>query len=282
MERRRRLPILGCLARSYGLLFGNPAAFLRAAALPFLLSLLIGLGLGRLAWIGAQGPENQAGTAIVLLAFLGYLPLLLFFVTWTRFALLGEALAAPRFLPRIAGYHGRVLLYGLALGLAFGATFLLLSTAMITVGSLLTLLLPAGFSDDSVAQAFGAWSGLLAGLVTLYLFCRLSFLLSAAALAQDIGIKTAWETTRRQGLWWLLGIFLALAPVMLASLLIDLLLTAMAVGGAGPDGLLSPGGFAAQVLRIALQYIMTGALVGFIAFAFEAVRGDPAGEELGP
>ncbi len=269
---RRRLPILRCLARAYGLLVGNPGAFLRAAAVPFALSLLIGMILHQLVPVSAQTPEGAAGTTILLLAFFGYLPLLLFFVAWTRFALLGEVLAAPRLLPRIAGHHGRVLLFSLLLGLAFAATFLLLSTTMIGVGSLLTLFLPAGFSDDTVAQAFGAWSGLLSGLVTLYLFCRFAFLLAAAALDQNIGIKAAWRSTRRQGLWWLLGIGLALAPVMALALLTEVLLTALATSGAGPDGVLTADGIAAQVLRIALQYLMTGALVGFIAYAFEAAR----------
>lgn len=269
---RRRLPILHCLARAYGLLFGNPLAFLRAAAVPFVLSLLIGMVLHQLAPVTAQNPEGAAGTYFLLLAFFGYLPLLLFFVAWTRFALLGEVLAAPRLLPRIAGYHGRVLLFSLLLGLAFAATFLLLSTTMIGIGSLLTWFLPAGFSDDSVAQAFGVWSGLLSGLVALYLFCRLAFLLAAAALGQDIGIKAAWRATRRQGLWWLLGIGLALAPVMALAVLAEVLLTALATSGAGPGEFLAANGIAAQVLRIALQYLMTGALVGFIAYAFEAAR----------
>lgn len=225
---------------AYDIWFASLGQWLKAAALPLALTLLLDFAL-RHSQLQAGGPGPfVGGLRPVLWTIVEAIIYTLLGVAWHRWAILSER---PRLLPPITGQHLRFLAWALAL------TFL------------------TQFAWGSVFQIFLALSELSRGMivlgaiggvvVSLYFLSRVSLLYPAAALGDRLGLLGAWEMTRKQG-WALFWAFvLVCIPMVLGFLLFGAVL-----GGA------ILGAFAGGV---PIGHGLPGSLTWFFGAAFSAV-----------
>lgn len=199
----------------YDLWFGSFGLWLRAAALPFVLLILIDYAMLRSLAEARQagGPEPLAHDLRVALGIVvDAIIYTLLGVSWHRWALLSER---PRLLPAIGSEHLRFMAWALAL----------MFLSQFAAGTVMSLVLAIA------SQSFNAiLAGALAAfIVSLYFIARMSVIYPAAALGQRLGLLGAWQMTRKQGwaLFWayilvcipLIAIFLLLGAFFGAAIL---------------------------------------------------------------
>ncbi len=196
--------------------FGQLGQFVRAAAVPLLLSiaiLLLDFSLRALAFTGTLplDPEGWPATVLVLVtSLLALLPFSLLGIAVTRMSYLGPQ---PGLLPaRVLGrrtfvYAGYLLLLLVALILMMAISFF----AGIAVVQATNL-------GETIAGPLLAALGGFAGFGLLfYLLLRFSLVLPAVALDEKLGLGGSWRLTRR-GSFKLLGVFLLLILVLLLAM----------------------------------------------------------------
>lgn len=208
------------LASGYRGVFGHFGSFLVAAALPWLLVLVVEILLTRdlaatLQGAIASGQVNSYGflrsfqgnvqTVFWLEFIAGFVTSILFAVAWHRF-MLGHG--RPRLLPAIGGRH-----------LAFFGYSLLLALPLV-IGGFLGGLVSSGLSTRSV---FVALLPVIVGvLVGLYCSLRMSLCLPAAAVGESaVGPGYSWEAMRGKVLVLFFASLFAALPLALVMWLLQ-------------------------------------------------------------
>ena len=279
----QRVPIGQTMRGAYAAVFGSLGLLFKAAALPFLLSLVV-LGLSLM----------TGGSAFLsfVLTVVGFVPYTLFGVAWHRLTLLGPAQGAPVVFPawrrrhwRFLGYVATItgLFYLLVLPfIAFGTSnFTVEGAAMVGTTTLILAL------------------AVLAAIVALpYMLLRFSFVFPAAAVDEDYGLANAWAHTRGQGFRLLATLFVTALPMLIviglaSSLLSTLVLSDVAATAQGAD--ISPEDALRQVIAdnavpfalvqlvlAALNYIVMALMVSAISIAFIFCTGWVPAPSAGP
>ena len=180
----------------------------------------------------------------------------LFAVSWHRLALLGER---PRLIPEVRSEHIRFALVVFALGLCL--------SSIMSIGFLFTLLPPAGMAT------------ILALILALLVYVKLSMLLPAAAVGVPCRIQDAWQMTSGQVLTLFWASLLALLPIIFGSLLLTLLLP-----GAQPklfgEGLLAD--LVLLAVEALLNYFTLAMMVAIISLAYKEIAGLPLASNKNP
>jgi MFS family permease len=182
------------------LVLGHPGLLLRAAAAPFLLSVL-------LAAVTLVAPAHPLLSVVFAVA--GLVPYAIFGVAWSRVTLLGMAAARPPLAPAWAPRHWRFFGYLAAVGaVAFG-----LVVPPLIFGAIQAYMAATQTPSDAVMVAL-----LIAEIVVvvgiLYFLARLSFVFPAAAVDEAYGLRHAWAHTRDQGLRLLATLAFSVVPML--------------------------------------------------------------------
>jgi len=180
----------------------------------------------------------------------------LFAVSWHRLALLGER---PRLIPEVRSEHIRFAL--VAFALVFGLSSILM------VGFAFTLVQPAGMAT------------ILALILALLVYIKLSMLLPAAAVGVPCRIQDAWRMTSGQVLPLFWASLLALLPIIFGSLLLTFLLS-----GALPklfgEGLLA--NLVLLAVKTLLNYFALAVMVAIISLAYKEITRLPLAGNKNP
>lgn len=268
----RAVPVGATMGEAYRAVFSSLPLLLRAAALPFALSLVV-LALAFMA--------GDSAVLSFVLTVVGFVPYTLFGVAWHRLTLLGQAQGAPALFPSWRPRHWRFL------GYVIGVTALV-TLAAIPASVLLTW---AQRNSDVSGLTAVLLSGIpmLSMLALLYVLLRCSFVFPAAAVDERYTLANSWAHTRRQALR-LLAILIVtalpmLAPIWAVSALFgSLLLPEMGPPGGPaevtPEAALrqaisdNAAGFVlAQLVLVALNYVLMALMVSAISIAFRTATG---------
>lgn len=271
----RRVPVGATVREAYAAVSSRPGLLLRAAALPYVLSIVFAL-------LALYAQDNVALALVVMV--LGFVPYTLFGVAWHRLTLLGPAAAAPAWVPGWKPRHWRFLGYALAL-------LAIVYLVSLPIGLMAGMMgLGAAEAELTPGQA-GSLALLLIGaaIALAYLTMRFSFVFPAVAVDEAYGLAHAWAHTRGQGfrlLWTLIvtGLPVAVLFWALGALLDATLLPEMAAP-AGPEGGPTPEAvrrFAAehagpilllQLVAAALNFVLVALLVSAVSIAFRTCTG---------
>ncbi len=272
-EALRKLPVVATAKEAYARVFGNPHLLVRAALMPFCLSLALIL-------LGFTVPLVSALS--VGIALLGLVPYTIFGVAWHRLTLLGPVAGAPPRLPIWAARHWRFLGYLIA-------TMLIGSAATAVVFSLgLMAIRPESGSLPAVADLMP-----IAGFaIVAYIMIRLSFVFPAVSVDETYRLRHAWIHTKGQGLRLLGATVIAAAPIAVLVWGGGEILGALLFAGPEPghDGLPAIAQMEAfvktnlgallliQTLTAAINYVLMALMVSVISIAFRICTGwVPAG-----
>lgn len=182
-----KLPIWQTVKAGYRDTFGNFGAFLRAACIPFVLTLGLALAL----------PEDGGPAASILGAVLATVFAVLFELTWYRFLLLGPGTGSP-LLPR----------FDRTLWVFFGYTLLL----MLPIAPAEGLFLLLGSREETGPAALYVIAGVLY-LLGVYLSLRIGFSRLWIAVGATGRFGDSWRRTRKNGLRLLLAVGLLSLPL---------------------------------------------------------------------
>lgn len=271
----RPVPIGATMRAAYGAVFGSLGLLLKAAALPFLLSIVV---------LFLAGMAGESAVLSFVLTVVGFVPYTLFGVAWHRLTLLGPARGAPVVFPSWRQRHFRFLGYVVAI------TGLFYLVAALMVG--------LGFADQGTviegSRIMMIAVATLVGIVALpYLLVRLAFVFPAVAVDEAYTLRESWAHTRGQGFRLLATLILTALPMLFVIWLVGatlgiLVLPEIAVeGGAGAESgaasaeqalreTLSENAatFAlAQLVLAVLNYIVMALMVSAISIAFQICTG---------
>ena len=249
------LPIGASISAAYRSVFGRLGYLLRAALVPFLLSLVI-MVLSR-----------AAGESPVLIHVLGLLtlgPYTIFAVAWHRAVLLD---APPPVIPVWEKRHWRFLGYLLIItAVSYGASFIYQPV----VASV--LLTPEGLEAPTLDTP-AVLVALISLVLVMYLFLRISFVFPAVAVDERYGLALAWRHSKGQGLRlfgaMLATMILAYLGVMLA---LQIVLTPF-VGALQESEDTASLMMAVESLNLALNYILIALSLSLISVAFRTCTG---------
>ena len=185
-----KLPIWQTVKAAYRDSFGNPSALLTAAAIPFVLSLLLDTAM--------PAEAGDLGSDILRLV-LDSVAVALFEITWFRHLMLGGDAGRPGPLPAIDRRLRLFLCYTLLLSLLFVPNLLVEKLVGPAVQLAPHLLVPAVF--------------LLAA--SSYLFVRFAFVSLWIAVDAPERLGESWRYTRRNGLRILVAVVLVAVPILL-------------------------------------------------------------------
>lgn len=264
------LPVLGSIKETYTAVFGQPALFVKAVALPLLLSVVLGFF-----WDLLSDVES-----VILVGFAFYvdlIPYAFFGVAWHRLTLLGPDDGRPPLLPRPSRRHVIFFIFAAIVTSIYHLPVRIIEIAA-EQGWSLSLL-------DTDEFLFGVLS---AGIVLIvlvfylgipYLMFRLSFVFPAAAVDERYRLRHSWRHTRDEGVRLLLLGGTVGAPAYLLVLLISVQLDAV-FGIYDPTKELSFGsidgivyGVVTYVLLPALSYVPIALVISAISLAFRICTG---------
>lgn len=271
------LPISLTFYQAYGVVFSQLPAVFKAAALPFVLSIVIGL-------LTLTAPAS--GFWNVVLTILGFVPYTIFGVAWHRLSLLGP-MAAPPLIPAWTRRHWRFLGYAVVVILTIytvSLPFLLFGMGMAAPG-------PGGAPMAGLPMAVTTLAAMV-GL--LYVMMRLSFVFPAVAVDESYGLGWSWAHTRGQGFRLIGAVLLTLFPMLMVVWMAVAALTVLVMPdpGAMPDPAgttmeetmrfifaeNAPAFVLSQLVLSALNYILMALMVSVISIAFKTCTGwVPAG-----
>ncbi|HEY5598478.1 MAG TPA: hypothetical protein VIK47_06705, partial [Kiloniellales bacterium] len=270
-----RLPVLAIARQANAIALGHPGLLVRAAAIPFLLSLAVA---------AATLTVPGLPMASVLLAIAGLAPYAIFGVAWSRLSLLGPMAGRPPLLPSWQRRHWRYFGYLVALAIiAFG-----LVVPTLFMGAVRAIM--AAGSTSSAATIVAFFLGELAAVVGVaYVTARLSFVFPAAAADEIYTWRHAWVHTRGQGMRLLATIVMSMAPavaVLWAVAAVSGIFAfpeidpAAVPEGASPEQTIkdylaeNAGQLAmAQIALTAMTYLVMGVAMSAIALAFRIGTG---------
>ncbi len=248
------LPVLESVSTAYRVVWGLIGYLPMAAALPFLLSLLLSLPV-------MLSPQDQAMGMV--LGMLEVAPYTLFAVTWHRLVMLGPEIAPPSYALVWGRRHWRFLGYTLAFALA---------------GAVATLVVLGVAAPLMAAPEAGQLVLVPLVIIIGYLMTRLCLVLPAAALDEPYQLRHSWMHTRNQGLRLLSILVLAMIPIVLVMMLIAGVLSAPISDTTG--GTPSLGRFlSAQFTLAALGYVGTALSITVISQAFRQLAGWYPGDQ---
>ena len=203
---------------AFKVVFGRPGLFLKAAAVPFLLSLAIEAAYAVspvvVGSVGGLYASDVLEFGLVDLAFglLALLPFAVFGIALTRLLLIGpQAGALPS--PLLGGRTWRYFGYSLLLTFAF---------VFIPMVGFFGMSLLLGLGTDAGGGPNGAWlfGAAMAGLLLLfYLFVRLSLVYPAVSMDDRLGLRGSWRLTRGNSMK-LLGVLVLLILVLILVMLV--------------------------------------------------------------
>ena len=210
----RKLRVGATFAESHRFVFGRLDLWLKAAAVPYLISMVLTV-------LSLMAQPNVGFVVLVTILFFG--PYTLFGVAWHRLTLLGPHVSAPRVTPIWKRRHWRFLGYALAVtaigyGLWLGVTVLsVLLVIPLGVAGMFASVSGKFFSFIVITMVIGA-------IGFVYLMMRFSFVFPAVAVGEAYGLKHAWPHTRDQGVRLIGLIILTALPILLVSWLLKLIL----------------------------------------------------------
>ncbi len=260
------LPVLSSIKETLTAVFGYPALFLKAVALPLLLSFVLGLF-----WDLLSGLES---VILDLSAFyIDLIPYAVFGVAWHRLTLLGPDAGRPSVLPQPNRRH---VIFFLSAAIVTSIYHLPLRATEIAVERGMTLHPP----DADAVLSVGVVLIVLVFYVGIpYLMFRFSFVFPAAAVDERYRLRHSWRHTRHQGFRLLLLGGAVGAPAYVLGLLISVQLDAF-FGLYDPtrglsfetiDGVIFA--IAAYGLLPALSYVPVALVVASISLAFRTLTG---------
>jgi len=277
----RKLRVIETAKEAYARVFGNLHLLVRAALVPFALSLALIVLSFTVPLVSVLG---------YLIGILDLLPYTLFGVAWHRLTLLGPVAAAPPLRPAWARRHWRFLGYLLAVMLLF----YLLAMAIILVSGQVLGGVEVGDSLSGLQ-----WFVLIAAAPALliggpYLVLRLSFVFPATSVDEDYGLRHARTHTKGQGLRLLGATVIVAVPMGMLIWAVSALLGALLFTGVAPatgqDGVSPIAQMAAfvdanlgalmltQAITTAINYVLMALMVSVISIAFRICTGwVPAG-----
>lgn len=280
-ETTASLPGLGIAATvssAYSVVLRRFWLLSKAAALPFVLSLVIG-------GIAAVITETHFALDIGI-QLLGLLPLVIFGIAWSRIVLIGPqsgAIPRPLFGRRTWIYFGYALVQVLLIILPmFALGFVAVGAAFLEnrIGSALDLESNAANVILLVPVTFGVY------LILLYFLIRLALVFPAVALDQKLGLSGSWRMTRGSGLKLYIAMILIVIPVMLATMIGGTLLSSILfisldqpelslVGAEGGFDWVTLALIAAptMVFSILIQYVTFGLIIAAFATAYAQLSG---------
>lgn len=288
-ETTASLPSLGIAATvsdAYSAVFGQVWLLCKAAALPFVLSLVIG-------GIGAVILETHLALDIGI-QLLGLLPVVIFGIAWSRIVLIGPqsgAIPRPLLGRRTWIYFGYTLVQFMLIILPMIAlAFVAAGTAFLesSISPAFDLESSAAFDlESSAARVFLMVPVTFAVyLILLYFLIRLALVFPAVALDQKLGLSGSWRLTRGNGLKLYLAMILVIIPVVVATMIGGALLSSfLFVGLDQPHAsLVGPGGgfdwmtlaliaAPATVFSVLVQYVTFGLIVAAFAKAYAHLSG---------
>ena len=261
------LPIGASVSAAYRSVFGRFGYLMRAALVPFLLSLVI-MVLSR-----------AAGESPVLIQVLGLLtlgPYTIFAVAWHRAVLLD---AAPPLIPVWEKRHWRFLGYLLIItAVSYGASFLYQPV----VASL--LLTPEGL-ETSTLETPAVLFALVSLVLVMYLFLRISFVFPAVAVDEHYGLALAWRHSKGQGLRLFGAMFTTMILAYLGVMIVLQIALTPFIGALQKSEDTAFLLMAVESLNLALNYILIALSLSLISIAFRTCTGwipDMPGPPGGP
>ena len=255
----RKLPVFQTVVEAYGKVFNNLSSLVKAATLPFAIS----LGISFMTQTDAVSLER-----LVLVNALNLLPETYFGVAWIRFVLLGAAQATPTNLSPILPRHLHFLRF---------AAFMMLLTMPPLLGMLIeyqpVMEVQGPPSPELLAEVATNLMPFMALLiVALLLVLRFSFVFPAVAVDEAYGLAESWRHTRGQLIRMIVGLAIAMIPMVIASLILGATLSS---GASGSPSL----GF--LIMSTAFSYVVLALYFAFIAIAFRECTGWISGEPAG-
>ncbi|MDH3597381.1 MAG: hypothetical protein OEM93_21295 [Rhodospirillales bacterium] len=249
------LPVGASVSAAYRSVFGRFGHLMRAALVPFLLSLVI-LVLSR-----------AAGESPVLIQVLGLLtlgPYTIFAVAWHRAVLLD---APPPVIPVWEKRHWRFLGYLLIItAVSYGASFLY---QPVVASAFLTPEGPATTSLDMRAVLVA----LISLVLVMYLFLRISFVFPAVAVDEHYGFALAWRHSKGQGLRLFGAMFTTMILAYLGVMIVLQVLLTPFTGALHESEDTAFLMTAVETLNLALNYILIALSLSLISVAFRTCTG---------
>lgn len=249
---RPKLPIWQIVKSGYRETWRRPGALMSAAAIPFVLSVLLA---------GAVPVDEADSGRTLLRSFADAVPLAFFELAWLRFLLLRSPEDRPNLLPR----PGRRLLPFVG--------YSLLLTALIVPSLLVgTIFEPQSASSTIVLQ--GASATLF--FVAAYLGVRLQFVLVWLAIDAPGRLAASWRLSRGNGFRLLWAMMLIFAPFVIALFVFGVTLAALDHESAA---LFESGAFQSQyfwtniVVELAFTYAITAVSAAALIKAFSLLTG---------
>jgi hypothetical protein len=264
----RKLPVMATVSEAYGRVLGNLRLLVRAASLPFLMTLVL---------VVVSFPAAASPLLTGLMFIVGFLPYTIFGVAWHRLTLLGPVAGAPPLVPAWAQRHWRFLGYLAAVTLiGYGVAVMVLSIA-------LTVVRPG-------AEVMPlAWSVVLfvGALILAYVMMRLSFVFPAVAVDEAYRLRHAWTHTKGQGLRLLAAVLVTAVPMLALMWALSELFGGFLVEPeiAGQEGMSREAKveafieenfvtlFVSQLVIAALNYVLMALLVSVVSIAFRTCTG---------
>jgi hypothetical protein len=249
------LPIGASVSAAYRSVFGRFGHLMRAALVPFLLSVVI-LALSR-----------AAGESFLLNQVLGLLtlaPYTIFAVAWHRAVLLD---APPPLIPVWEKRHWRFLGYLLIITAASYAAQYVYEPVLTSV---LSTPEAAGTAPLDTPTALMVIVSLL---LVMYLFLRISFVFPAVAVDEHYGLSLAWRHSKGQGLRLLGAMFTTMILAYLGMMIFLQILLRPFLGplrGSEAPALFV---FGVETLNLALTYILMALSLSLISVAFRTCTG---------
>ena len=274
----QRVPVFQTMREAYRAVFKSLPHLIQAAALPFMLSLVI-LGLSLL--VG-----GNVFLSLILTVF-SFVPYTLFGVAWHRLTLLGPTYGAPQVFPSWQRRHWQFLSYVIAITTLAWVLVLLVGALIGGAGS--------GFDQSSpLAAVLTSWFVLAA---VLYAVLRFSFVFPAAAVDEAYGLRDSWSHTRGQVMRLFAILLVTALPVMFLLLIVvnvfhgsffaDVTETYIQTGSAEVDlqrlvrenmGTV----ISLQILQSVFGYIVLALSVSAISIAFRTCTGWVPAAQSGP
>lgn len=268
------IPIMGSFQAAYAIVLGNLNHFLRAAALPILLTWLIGL------MASLSGGISFGAALVILLASL--IPHVLFAVTWYRFVLRGPQEAAPPLFPRWQVSHWRYLgflfrLLAFQLLMGFVMAIVLASSIINANPEIVGQPIDPATITMEMFSAKDILTGFVLAAISFYISLRWSFAFPATSVDEEYGFVHSWRHSKGQGLRLIGAVLITIIPVAVVLFLVDWMISA-AVGGmtVTADGEISaPWAFLLLDLfiKLPLQFLVYALYCTVIANAFRATTG---------
>ena len=209
----RKLPIGATFAESHSLVFNNLDLLLKAAAIPYLMTVVLALS-------SLMALPNPG--LVFLATILFFVPYTLFGVAWHRLILLGPGVSPPRIAPNWRRQHWRF--FGYALAVTVISYVLWLGATILSVLFIIPLGAAGMFASETSALYVFGIAAAIGGIGFAYLMIRFSFVFPAVAVGETYRLRHAWTHSRGQGFRLIGMLILTALPITLVAWLLQYVL----------------------------------------------------------